>query len=408
MSASVSLETGGGVVFLNDSSVAGPPPAGDASPHLGGPSLITNGSVAGSGFIGLGLDAVDDLGLEIQALQARNSRIKEANEKTKAKTSSKARMASIEERLHQISREAAERSKSEKKSFWSKLFKWVAAIAAAIAGVVAAACSGGTTAAVAGVAIAAILAAEEVVSVVTDALVECGALSERAAMGIRAALGSIEDIVNSLAEVGAFGEHGETVAAVLNLVLGAAEAIVACAVGSWDGAAQIVGNVLSLTSTAVTAAQEALVIVAEEMGEQGKLSPEVMLALEIVAMCLDVAAAGCSFAEGSTDRSNSSSRTTRRRTQFVDLTKDVTVSSANAAAAGFTASADLHLAEADEARAMAQYEESMIEVAAARIASARDMLAEIFEDLEAVRDEVEAMFELGVVDPYANAGRAKV
>ncbi len=366
------------------------------------------GADGGAGIAGLGLDAVDDLGLEVQLLQTQNAAIKESNEKTKVKSSKKAQLESIEARLRQIAKEAEERANAEKKSFWSKLFKWVAAVVAAIAGVVASACSGGATAAVAGVAVAAILAAEEVISVVTDALVECGALSEKAAMGIRAALGSIEDIVNCLAGVGAFGEHGETVAAVLNLVLGAAQAIVSCVVGGWDSAVQIVGNVLSLTSTTVKAAQEAVVLVAEEMGKREELSSEVMLALEILSMCLDIAAAGCSFAESGDGDSSPETARERRVVQLVEVTEDVTVSAARLTAAGFDASAALDTADADDARALAEFERTTIDAAVTRIRKAREALAELFEELETVRDEVEAMIELSDFDPFAEGSYAKI
>jgi hypothetical protein len=387
------------------------PILGASSTTDAGPDVIAEPGGSAGGVAFHGLASADDLGLEIERLQANSSQVKTDNEKVVARMSKKAQLESIEKRLLEIQRAAEERAASEKKGFWSKLFKWVAAIAAAIAGVVAAAFSSGTTA-VAGIALAAVILAEEVVKVVTDVLVECGALSDKAAMGIRAAFGSIEDIINSLAAVGAFGEHGDTVAKVLNLVVGAAQAIVSCVVGGWDNAAQIVGNVLSLTSTTVKAAQEAIMLVAEEMDAQGKLSPEAMLALEIVALCLDVAAAGCALGGGDEGGSGTTATPTRgaagaRAVQLTELSCEATESAALAAKAGFDVSIDLDRADAAEAEASAEAERLLIDAAAARIASAREALQSVFEDLEAVRDEVDSMLEAASFDPFQGGSPAR-
>lgn len=366
-----------------------------------GPAIIIDSSsravVAGMGFVG-----TDDLALEIQLLQSRKTDAQAANEMHQAKSSKEAQIAAIQQRLEDLAKAAEEKASSEKSSFWSKVFKWAAAVVAAIAGALSAVFSAGAGAAVAAVVIAVVLASEQVVKAVTDALVECGAINEKQASIINACFGVIEDIINQLAEAGAFGEHGDKVAAVINLVVGAAKAIVSCVVGGVSSVTEIVGAVCNLTAEAVRMAQEVITLVYEAMDDEGQLSQEMMLALNLISLCLDIAGAACSIAEGAQDgganEGNPRGSDAARRERIGQVITTVLQSTETGAKLGetsFGTASTMDMADAEEAESMAQREETRVERATARISTARRALEEVFDELNMVLDDVEHLMEGG-------------
>ena len=381
------------------------PLAGSETPSAAGPAVIDEGSASATTVATVGFASVGDLALEIQLLQSRKTDAQASSTKLQAKSNKEAQIASIKQRLEELARAADEKASSEKSAFWSKVFKWVAVAVAAIAGALSAAFSAGAGAAIAAVVIAVVLASETVVKAVTDALVECGAIDEKQASIINACFGVIEDIINQLAEAGAFGENGDKVAAVLNLVVGAAKAIVSCVVGGVSGVAEIVGAVCELTAEAVKVAQEVVVMVYEALDKEDQLSQEMMLALSLIGLCLDIAGAACSATEGGGEGEVDADD--GRRERIATIVKSVLGAVEGGAGLGessFGSAAAIDSADAEEAEARGEREQSRVEVATARIAEARNALEDVFSELNMVLDDVDGLMELDD-RVYANALR---
>lgn len=398
MTTPISSSTAQGVTMF---AAALAPLATGAAPRgapAAGPAIVAELPPAAATGRGVTLGALDDVALVIEQLQARKADAQAACERSRARSSRDAQIAAVQHRLEELSRAAAEQAKSEKSSFWSKVFKWVAVVVAAIAAAVSAAFSAGTGAVVAGVVIAALLATEQVVKAVTDALVECGAMSQKAASAVNAAFGSIEEVIGQLADAGAFGEHGDKVAAVLKLVVGAAKAVVSCVVGGFNGVADIVGAACSLTAEAVSVAQQVIVLVAEAAGKEQKLSKELMLALSLISLCLDVAGAACSLSDGGRDaQPSASSLSQKQRNRISTLASSALTSIASGAKIGeasFGAAASIDRADSQEAKDLAERDEARVEAATASIDAARRALEAVFDELRAVRDDVEMLTEL--------------
>jgi hypothetical protein len=398
MTTPISSSTAPGVAFV--AAGLAPAAAGEArrAASTTGPAVVVEPCPAGAAGQSAALGAVGDVALVIEQLQARKTDAQAACERTRARTSRDAQLAAVQQRLQELSRAAAEQAKAEKSSFWSKVFKWVAVVVAALAAAVSAVFSAGTGAVVAGVVIAALLATEQVVKAVTDALVECSAMSEKAASAVNAAFGSIEEVVDQLADAGAFGEHGDKVAAVLRLAIGAAKAVVSCVVGGFNGVADIVGAACSLTAEAVRVAQEVVVLVAEAAGKEQKLSKELMLALSLINLCLDVAGAACSLADGARgDQATTRSLDERQRARISTLASSALTAAASGAKIGeasFGAAASIDRAASQESKDLAQRDEARIDAATASLDAARRALEQVFEELRSVRDDVDALTEL--------------
>jgi hypothetical protein len=239
-------------------------------------------------------------------------------------------------------------------------------------------------------------------------------MSEKAASAVNACFGSIEEVVNQLAEAGAFGEHGDKVAAVMNLVIGAAKAVVSCVVGGFSGVADIVGAACSLTAEAVRVAQEVIVLVAEAMGKQQRISEEMMLALTIIGLCLDVAGAACSMAEGGKSGGDAPKASAglgqaqrTRVSTVVERTLESVASGARIGEASFGGAASIDGADAREASALAEHDKARLEAATAGFDRARRALEEVFEELRTVRDDLEQMTDLRDQTAAALLGAAR-
>ena len=343
-----------------------------------------------------GWATADQWAIEIQKVSEHCTFARLDVVKQQAREQKEAQLGAIQQRLVALAEAAEARAKAEKAGFWSRLFRWVGAVAAALAGAAGAVFSGGASAAIAAVVVGALLTAESVTKGIADLLVDVGALSEKTARRILACLGNLEAIVQELADRGAFGRRGQLVSQIFSLVTGAAKAIVSCIFGGGSGVADLVGKICQLSATGLGLALETAALVERELPQHSKLPPALRFALDLVKLGLELGAGACSLA-GQGAPAKTSARielaSLPRATQLRSTASwsRLVAAASQLGAAGLEGWSRSSLAEADRLDAVAVRERALIQRASTQLEKVRGELRELYQGLNQTRDDVQEM-----------------
>lgn len=326
-----------------------------------------------------------DLALTVLELLTKDNQVNSKHEVSEARSNRQKQIESLQNRLEEIAKMAKEQAKAKRRGRLGKIFKWIAAAAAAIAGAIGSVFSGGATAGVAAVVIALIVTADSAAKAVGDLLVDLG-VDPKIAKGISAALGALDQVVASLAEAGVLGPKGEVVAKAFTLAVDAALTVLSCVFSGGSGALKVVSSICAITADVVDLAKVAYEAVIEERGTE--LNEDAQMAMQIIAIVLELAAAACSVAQASSGDNESLGA------QVAQNASGWTKIAASGTSAGFELAEGLAQSAAQEAEAMSEKEAALADTFLARLKDGHAVLKQLLDEIMDVRADVDTMIQI--------------